>query len=637
MQYLPMFHSPPLVACLAALLTALNAVFGAETHPANPIEAPKPYGAIPSKRQIAYSKSELIGILHLSLNTYTDKEWGYGDENVSTFNPTQFDARQIVQAAKSAGLKRLIIVAKHHCGFCLWPSAYNSNFSIKNTPWRKGKGDMVRELVDACRDANIEVGIYLSPWDRNHKDYGTQAYVDYYHQQLRELLSNYGPVSEVWFDGANGGDGYYGGFRGKRAIDGKTYYQWDKVMQIVRTLQPDAVCFNQADIRWVGNEKGYAGDPCWSTQGSKDDTGDRNGNSWMPAEADFPLRKGWFWHRDEKPKSPAYLVNRYFSTVGRNAVMDLGIAPDCRGVICDDDLASLSGFGKRLRAIFKTNLAEQAKATASNVRGNDPAYSPTNVIRGNNTGLYWATDDHVTNAELTLDFGRPTQFNIVSLREHTPLGQRVDNWALDSWSEGQWKEFSKGTGISSRRLWRGEPVTTTKLRLRILNASACPAISEVSVYLEPESSRKESLAALTEGIEKGLPKQSWKVVNPAVPATQRLIDGDPTTFWYSGKGEAPQSITIDMGDLKDVSSILYLPRQDFNMAGTIITYSVALSLDGKTWRENVAKGEFSNIINNPVQQRIKLPNVQKARFFRLSALQTVPSGLSGAEIGATGK
>ena len=458
--------------------------------------APKPYGPMPSEPQVAWAREEIIGIVHFALNTYTGTEWGYGDEDVALFNPENFDAGQIVRAAKAAGIKSLVIVAKHHGGFCLWPSAFNDHFTVKNSPWRQGRGDMLREFVDACRAENIGVGIYLSPWDRNHRDYGSQAYVDYYHSQLRELLSNYGPLTEVWFDGANGGDGYYGGFRGKKSIESESYYQWDKIMRIVRDLQPGAVCFGREDLRWVGNEDGVAGDPCWSTVREKSDVGngDRSGKFWVPAEADFPLRKGWFWHPDDHPKSPAYLVNCYFSTVGRNAVMNIGLAPDRRGLLCDEDRASLQGLGERLRAIFKDNLARQATYSASNVRNRDPAFAAANAFDGHRSGAYWACDDAVTSASLELDFHGEQRFNIVSLREPLRLGQRIDSWALDAWSQGAWREFAKGSCIGSRRLWRGEPIVASKLRLRIIKASACPAISEVAVYLEPEASRSEAAA-----------------------------------------------------------------------------------------------------------------------------------------------
>lgn len=462
---------------------------------------PVPYGPVPSARQLEWQRHEVIGMVSFSLNTWTGKDPGYGDEDVKLFNPTQFDAGQIVQVAKSADMETLVFTCKHAVGLCLWPSRYNDSYTVKNSPWRDGKGDMVREFVDACRAGGLGVGLYITPWDRHRGDYGQPSYVEYYHNLLRELLSSYGPAAEVWFDGGNKGTGYYGGARENRVIDPKTYYQWDKITAIVRKLQPAAACFGLQDVRWVGNEDGVAGNPCWSTINDLRDTnakrlnrGERNGTNWMAAEADFPLRDAWFWHPNDQPKSAADLVDLYFTSVGRNAVMDIGIAPDQHGLVCAEDAAVLKGFGERIRAIFAHNLALAAKVTASNVRGNDPTYAAANILQGYQRGNYWATDDAVTTPEVTLDFGQPVAFSVISLRERIQLGQRVNAWALDAWRDGKWNEFAKGTCISAHHLWRGKPLTASRLRLRITSAVACPALSEFGVYLEPEASRQESLS-----------------------------------------------------------------------------------------------------------------------------------------------
>ena len=621
---------------------ALSSFLFLELPGARAVEPPQAYGATPAERQVRWENKDLIGIVHLSLNTWTGKEWGYGDESPNLFNPEQFDARQIVRAAKAGGLQRLVLVAKHHVGFCLWPSKYNDNFTVKNSPWRGGQGDLVREFVDACHAEGVEVGLYLSPWDRNRADYGQPGYVEYYHNQLRELLSNYGEVDEVWFDGANGGDGFYGGARTKRPVNGGTYYEWDAVMKIVRELQPQAACFGREDIRWVGNEKGFAGDPCWAMKGATGQNGDRHGSAWMPAEADFPLRNGWFWHPDGITKSPADLLNRYFTTAGRNAVMDLGIAPDTRGLICDEDLAALQGFGDRLRAIFATNLAATAKVSASNVRGNDPAYAAGNLLDGHGTGKYWATDDAVTNADAVADFGKPVTFSVVSLREQIQLGQRVDTWALDAWQNGQWQEFATGTGIGAHRLWRGEPVVTEKLRLRITGAAACPALSELAVYLEPEASRRESAVALKAAFNPGLPHAGWKINSSVAAGTgpELAMDGHAKTVWQtdaSTGSAAPPSLTVDMGQAHALTGFLYLPRQDGRPDGIVTKYAISVSADGHDWGQPVAQGEFGNIAANPVQQRVKFKAAVTARYFRFTALEASGKGVTVAEIGVTGK
>lgn len=458
---------------------------------------PQPFGPVPSERQLAWHELEFYGFVHFTINTFTDKEWGYGDESPALFNPTDFSADQIVRAAKNGGMKGLIVTAKHHDGFCLWPSKFTEH-SVKNSPWKQGHGDMVKEFADACRKHGLKFGVYLSPWDRNRADYGKPEYVAYYRNQLRELLTNYGPIFEVWIDGANGGDGYYGGTRETRTIDRKTYYNWSNTWQLVRQLQPGACLFGDGgpDIRWVGNERGQAGDPCWATlkrddfaPGSADQKrlthGDRAGTHWIPAECDVSIRPGWFYHakEDAKVKTPGQLMDLYFASVGRGASFLLNLPPDRRGQISDTDVKSLAEFRRRLDATFKHDLARGAKVTASNLRGNDKIFAAKNVVSGD-AKKYWATDDAVTNAELVVDLGKSVTFNIVRLREHLPLGQRVDAFALDQWKDGAWVEFATGQSIGSCRLVRSQKVTTEKVRLRITRAAAGPAICEFGLFLE---------------------------------------------------------------------------------------------------------------------------------------------------------
>ncbi|MEI6075778.1 MAG: alpha-L-fucosidase [Verrucomicrobiota bacterium] len=462
---------------------------------------PLPFGPVPTERQLAWHQLEYYGFIHFTVNTFTDKEWGFGDEPESVFNPTDFSAAQIVQTAKDAGMKGLIVTAKHHDGFCLWPSRFTEH-SVKHSPWQNGRGDFVREMSDACRRAGLKFGIYLSPWDRNRADYGTPEYLSYYRNQLRELLTNYGPVSEIWFDGANGGDGFYGGAKEKRTIDRKTYYDWTKTRALVRDLMPGAMMFSDGgpDVRWVGNERGVAGDPCWATLNRADfypgeanqqrlNSGDRPGTDWIPAECDVSIRPGWFYHaqEDAKVKTPAQLVDLYFKSVGRGASFLLNLPPDRRGRIADADVRSLREFHRQMQAVFSKNLAAGAAITASNVRGGSHKYSAQNVLAGDNE-KYWCTDDHVTTPELVLDLGRPKTFNIVSLREFLPLGQRVEAFALDQWLAGQWVPFASGTSIGSHRLIRGDFATTSKLRLRITQAPVCPALAEIGLFAEPAKS-----------------------------------------------------------------------------------------------------------------------------------------------------
>ncbi|MBK7405157.1 MAG: alpha-L-fucosidase [Phycisphaerales bacterium] len=487
---------------LAALTFSLLAAMGARAIMAQSAP-PSPRGVLPSPRHLRWHELEFYGFLHFTTNTFTDREWGYGDEDPAIFNPTNFDAEQIVSVAEQAGMRGLILTCKHHDGFCLWPSDYTEH-DIASSPWKGGKGDVVREISDACARHGLKFGVYLSPWDRNRADYGQPSYVEYYRDQLRELLTRYGPIFEVWWDGANGGDGYYGGARETRHIDRSTYYGWEETTRIVRELQPDAVIFSDAgDLRWVGNEQGLAGDPCWATYSPRPADGEtravpgttrywegtsghRDGEMWMPAECDVSIRPGWFYHagEDGRVKGPEQLVDLYYASVGRGASLLLNVPPDRSGRIHETDAASLRGFRAILDATFGSDLASGATASATNTRGGDRAYAPANICDGH-ASTYWATDDAVHDAEIVLELPNETGFNVVSLREYLPLGQRVNNWALDAWQDGGWTEFAKGSAIGARRLWRGTLIQTDRVRLRLSDAEVCPALSEFALFAEP--------------------------------------------------------------------------------------------------------------------------------------------------------
>ena len=461
----------------------------------NFVDPPTPFGPIPAPRQLAWHELEFYGFLHFTVNTFTNREWGDGDESPALFNPTAFDADQVVGAAKDGGMKGLILTCKHHDGFCLWPSRYTEH-SVKNSPFKR---DVVKEISAACARQGVRFGIYLSPWDRNHKDYGTPEYLVYYRNQLRELLTEYGPVFEIFFDGANGGDGYYGGAYERREIDNCTYYDWPNTWQIVRDLQPNTVLFSDAgpDVRWVGNERGIAGETCWATQNSADfvpgradvtrlNRGDRPGTHWVPAECDASIRPGWFYHKheDDQVKTPQQLVDLYYSSVGRGASFLLNLPPDRRGQIHENDARSLREFRRIIDATFTGNLAAGARVSADNWRGRDRRFAPANVLDGRRDA-YWATDDDVKTPSLVLDLAHPTTFNVVRIREYLPLGQRVESIIVDIWRDGGWTEFAGATSIGSCRLIRGPRVTTSRVRLRVTQAPVCPAISEVGLFAEP--------------------------------------------------------------------------------------------------------------------------------------------------------
>jgi alpha-L-fucosidase len=461
------------------------------------VEPPTPFGPVPSARQLQWHDLEFCGFLHFSINTFTDQEWGFGDESEALFNPTEFDAEQIVRTAAAAGMKALVLTCKHHDGFCLWPSKFTEH-SVKRSPWKNGNGDVVKEIADACRRHGVKFGVYLSPWDRNRADYGRPEYITYFRNQLRELLTNYGLIFEVWLDGANGGDGFYGGARETRKIDRKTYYDWPNTWKLIRQLQPGACIWSDGgpDVRWAGNEIGRANQTCWETLNAADfapgeadekrlSSGDRPGTDWVPPDCDVSIRPGWFYHakEDVKVKSADNLMDIYFDSVGHGASLLLNVPPDRRGKIHENDIRALTEFRRKLDTLFMRNLGSDARITASNVRANDARFATGNVL-DDRRQTYWATDDSVTNAELILEFKRPTTFNVVRLREFLPLGQRIEAFALDTWQVDSWVEFGKGTSIGNCRLMRTRPLTTEKIRLRILRSAACLAVSEFGVFAE---------------------------------------------------------------------------------------------------------------------------------------------------------
>ncbi len=414
------------------------------------VAPPSPIGPLPTERQLAWHELEFYGFLHFGINTFTDKEWGYGDESEALFAPTALDARQWARVARDAGMKGLIITAKHHDGFCLWPSRLTEH-SVARSPWRDGKGDVLRELADACREYGLKMGVYLSPWDRNHADYARPEYITYYRSQLRELLTGYGTQFEVWFDGANGGDGYYGGARERRRIDNRTYYDWPNTWDIVRQLQPGAVMFSDAgpDVRWVGNESGVAFETSWyGLDRAATYPGDANysktlapgradASDWVPPEVDVSIRPGWFYHAAEDPKVKTVerLLTIYHQSVGRGANLLLNIPPDRRGLIPDIDAERLRSFRQALDAIYRTDLAAGAKAAASSVRGGAPAFAAARVNDGK-ADTYWATDDGVTSGSVTLTFAKPDAIRAgraAGVHPPRPAGRGVHGRSRGGW------------------------------------------------------------------------------------------------------------------------------------------------------------------------------------------------------------
>ena len=457
---------------------------------------PVAVGPTPSQSQLEWHAMEMNAFVHFSLNTFTGKEWGYGDEKPSIFNPTAFNPDQWVDAFKNAGFKGVILTCKHHDGFCLWPTAH-SEHSVKNSPFKNGTGDIVKELSLACKRKGLKFGVYLSPWDRNHAAYGSPAYIEYYRNQLKELFNNYGPIFEMWFDGANGGDGYYGGANEKRRINGATYYDWQETLNLVREMEPEILFFSDAGpgVRWVGNERGIAGETNWCT--ITPDTlfagkpgieqllneGHENGSAWIPAEVDVSIRPGWFYHskEDSLVKSAERLFEIYLTSVGRGSTLLLNIPPDQRGLIHENDLQSLQGLRKILDTELKNNLIANAAATASSHRGDDATFSPAMSV-DQNPETYWTIDDSVKTGHIEIDLGKPQAIKYIQLQEYIKLGQRVKSFTVEAWDGDNWKLVAKGTTIGYKRILKLDPAETTKVKITILDSKACPVISNIELF-----------------------------------------------------------------------------------------------------------------------------------------------------------
>jgi alpha-L-fucosidase len=463
------------VKFLGGLLLA--AAFGvtAKTPP------PAPVMPVPSSSQLAWQKMEYYAFIHFGMNTFTDHEWGEGRAPAEMFAPTAFDAEQWAQVAKDAGMKGIIITAKHHDGFCLWNSK-TTEYSVKNSKWRGRRGDVLKDLSAACRKYGLKFGVYLSPWDRNHPLYGTPAYNQIYKEQWREVLTNYGEIFETWLDGANDNK--------KRMV-----YDFNGFWQTIRGIQPKAVIFSDAglDARWVGNERGFAGETNWSNRANEGsfpgfadekalNVGDENGASWIPAECDVSIRPGWFYHKEEdaKIKSVGELMNIYYNSVGRNCNLLLNIGVDRRGLVNETDVSRLMEFRKARETAFKDNLA-RGKISAENVRGNDRGFSADKLL-DDNFDTYWATDDKITKTSFALDFGRETEFDAISLQENIALGQRVKRFSVQIWNGRDYENVSRNTTIGYKRIVQFPKVKTNKIKILIEESKACPAISAFEIY-----------------------------------------------------------------------------------------------------------------------------------------------------------
>ena len=574
------------------------------------VKAPSAQGPVPNENQLRWQEMEYYAFIHFSINTYTDMAWGKGDEDPKLFNPTKLDCRQWARICKEAGMKGIIFTAKHHSGFCLWPSKY-TDYSVKNVPWRNGQADVVRELADACKEYGLKLGIYLSPWDRNYAEYGRPAYITYFRNQLRELLSNYGEIFEVWYDGANGGSGYYGGANETRKIDAKTYYDWPNTYKLVRELQPNIVIWNdggdRADLRWVGTEAGYVGETNWSLLNAKGDVpeemlrhGVENGDSWVPGEVNTSIRPEWFYHEreDKKVKTLPQLMDTYYHSIGRNGTLLLNFPIMPNGLIHEKDEKAALEFAQAVKEAFAVNLVAKSRAKASNIRGKSSKYHASKAIDADKE-TYWTTDDGVNQAALTIRFSKPTTFNRFLVQEYIRLGQRVKAFTVEAMVDGVWKELAKETTIGYKRILRFPTVEATQLRFTITDSKSCPLISNIGVYKAPQILTPPSIVR----------EQSGDIqITPADPESE---------IYYTLNGSMPTAqsnkytgLIKTNGGKTEVKAIAYNPITGKSSALTEEKFDIART----NWKvlgiedKNVSKVLDGNVNTNWHQSRnAKMP------------------------------
>lgn len=560
---------------------------------------------VPSAQQLAWQQLELTAFFHFGINTFTDREWGDGTEDPAIFNPSQLDAEQWVRALKDAGFKMAILTAKHHDGFCLWPTK-TTQHSVLSSPWKKGKGDVVRELKNACDKYGLKFGVYLSPWDRNAACYGdSPVYNQFFIAQLTELLSNYGKIHEVWFDGACGE-----GPNGKKQI-----YDWDAFYQTIVRLQPEAVMAIMGDdVRWVGNEKGVGRETEWSatalTPGIYARSGEQNkrlglyakakdlggreiiGKAtelfWYPSEVDVSIRPGWFYHSDQdnQVKTLPKLVDIYFQSVGYNSVLLLNIPPDRRGLIHENDVKRIKELSDYLNSTFTDDRVENGMTLWTAGAGTSKIY---NLKEG-------------------------SRINAFMIREDVSRGQRVESFKVEIYTKDGWHDVGSGTTVGYKRLLRFPEQQAGKIKVTISESRGKANVIQVGAfYAKPLSDESESLRL------SDIPTIGWKTMGMNAEAG-KAIDGDQKTYW---KSHGLESFTVDMGKVAEIAGFTYAPVIGEDKSGTIYTYNFYVSTDGKNWQKCECSGEFSNIMHNPVPQFTRFEKKYRGRYFKLEPLTEI--------------
>ena len=552
---------------------------------------------VPTPQQLEWQQMEFTAFLHFGMNTFTGNEWGNGKESPELFNPSELDCEQWVKALKDGGFKMALITAKHHDGFCLWPTA-TTEYSVKNSPWKDGKGDVVRELRDACEKYGMKFGVYLSPWDRNAECYGdSPAYNKFFIEQLTELLSNYGEVHEVWFDGANGE-----GPNGK-----KQEYDWTAILAKIRELQPKAVTAIMGDdVRWVGNEGGMGRDTEWSATamapgsythkneamkalginnmskdlGSRDLIAKAQEAYWYPSEVDVSIRPGWFYHadQDERVRSLANLVNIYYRSVGCNSVLLLNIPPDKRGLIHEIDVQRIKELSDYINKTFANNYVENGNQIWQAAAGQSKEY---NVKAG-------------------------TMVNTFLIQEDIAQGQRVEDFLVEIYSNGAWQYAAEGTTVGYKRLLRFSDCQPEKIRVTIRSTRATANITNIGLYYAEPLQDKDAKVRISQ-----VKTEAWKAVGTDAAAA---FDGNAETAW---KAEGLTPLVVDMGKEEAIAGFCYAPVAGEDLSGTIYKYNFYISTDGQNWTKCDTNGEFSNIMHNPVPYFVRFGKTYNARYFKL--------------------
>ena len=559
---------------------------------------------IPTAKQLQWQQMELTAFLHFGINTFTGNEWGNGTDSPEIFNPSSLDCRQWAKTLKEGGFRMAILTAKHHDGFCLWQTS-TTDYSVKNSPWMNGQGDVVKELSEACREYGLKFGVYLSPWDRNAGCYGdSPAYNQFFINQLTELLTNYGQVHEVWFDGACAE-----GPNGRRQV-----YDWTAILETIHKLQPEAVTAIMGDdVRWVGNEGGRGRETEWSATaytplsleggpeqnralglvemsrdlGSRELIAKAQEVSWYPSEVDVSIRPGWFYHpyQDSQVRTLENLVDIYYTSVGRNSVLLLNIPPDTRGLIHEIDAQRLKDLRSYLDETFDENL----------------------LVR---RSRLWKAEEGDTR-EFEVKDG--AVFNTLLIREDITKGQRTEAFTLEAFAGGHWTRIAEGTTIGYNRLLKFPATTAEKIRITIVSTRKTALISEVGLFYAPEV--KDN--AYGEDIPHYADQIGWKSLTSGA---ETAFDGKASTAW---KAESLADLAVDMGKLLEFKGFVYTPETGQDLTGTIFRYDFAVSQDGMQWQTIITDGEFSNIMHNPVPYEVHFEQSLAARYFRLTPLQEI--------------